>query len=114
MRLRRRSIESVCLALVSVGLLAPAARAAMTELGRYDSGGSAVSGVLNAAGTIAYLADGTANLAIGNVSNPAAPALLGALDTAGTASGAALSPDGTKLYLANGTDGLRVISVLVP
>lgn len=86
----------------------------MSELGRYDSAGAATASVLSAAGTTVYLADGTSNLAIVNVTNPAAPVLSGVLDTAGTASGAALSPDGSKLYLANGSDGLRIISVTVP
>ncbi len=115
MRLSRSLLESLWIVAACLLFLpAPSAQAAMSELGRYDSAGSATASVLSSAGTTAYVADGSSNLALVNVTNPAAPALLGALDTAGTASGAALSPDGTKLYLANGSDGLRIISVVVP
>ncbi len=103
-------------AVTLAALLASAtpARAAMSELGRYDSAGSATAAAVSSDGTKVYLADGGSNLAIVDVSNPAAPSLLGALDLAGTASGAKLSADGTKLYLANGSDGLRILNVSNP
>ncbi|MHB1034193.1 MAG: Ig-like domain-containing protein [Pirellulales bacterium] len=83
---------------------------AQVKLGTLDTGGIANDVVLS--GTLAYVADGNAGLAIIDVTNPTAPIQLGALDTGGSAYGVAVSD--LLVYVADGDAGLAIVDVSNP
>ncbi|MHB1037418.1 MAG: Ig-like domain-containing protein [Pirellulales bacterium] len=80
------------------------------HLGRYDTAGCAYA--VTVVGTLAYVADDTAGLAVFEVANPSAPVRLGGFDTAGWARDVVVS--GTLAYVADGPAGLVILDVTDP
>ncbi len=107
--------QSVRLALVrafvAFGLVAglglPAPGAALIGVGSIDTPGEALD--VEAAGGLAWVADGSGGLRVFEVSNPRNPVELGALDTPGSAS--AVEERNGIAYVADDSSGLRVIDV---
>ena len=92
--------------LVVIDLLTPAAPAVV---GRVTLGIDGAA--LRLAGTLAYVAAGTAGLQVVDVSNPVAPTIIGALDTPGTATGVAVTNG--RAYVADDT-AIEVMDVTNP
>jgi len=64
------------------------------------------------AGTVLYIASGSAGLRVVNVANPAAPQIIGSLPTRGNALDVEVR--GTMAYMADGSGGLQIIDVSIP
>jgi hypothetical protein len=69
---------------------------------------------INAAGTAAVTAMGTAGIWVLDLANPAAPVRRGVYDTSGIAYAVALNDTGSLAYVADGNGGLKVVSLANP
>jgi hypothetical protein len=78
-----------------------------TLIRRYDT---ATARDIEVAGTLAYVADGTAGLLVLDMSNPAVAVVpLGAYNTPGSATGVEIR--GSKAFVADGAGGVQVIDI---
>jgi hypothetical protein len=85
---------------------------APTQIGSYNTPGTAYGVTLNSAGTIAYVADGSSGLQILSLSNPRSPALLGSKTVSGTTmKDVALAETSRMAYLSDQNGRLITIDV---